>query len=180
MKIETINILKRTDQLSETEKNNIYLLKASHWSYEIKSQIEWFKKNIISSDLHNMLIIDNNLVGYTALRKKKCRLKLKKLISNEKILIFDTYIIKDEFRKKGFGTKLIKSNNKVIRDTNLMSFLLCDENMINFYKKNGWKFLKSDQFQLINHKYNSNGMIFNFEKDNTLIDGSDFKIEIFY
>ena len=180
MKTITNNILKRTDQLSELEKNNICLLKASHWRHEMRSQIQWFKKNIISSDLHNMLIINNNLVGYTALRQKKCILKFEKLISDEKIIIFDTYIIKDEFRKKGLGTKLIKSNNKVIEDTDLMSFLLCDRNMINFYKKNGWKLLNSDQFKLINHDYNSNGMIYNFDKNITLDDESDFNIEIFY
>ena len=51
-----------------------------------------------------------------------------------------------------------------------MSFLLCDRNMINFYKKNGWKLLNPDQFKLINHDYNSNGMIYNFDKNITLED----------
>ena len=51
-------------------KKQIFLLKKSYWNFSLIKQKEWFKKNIKKNDIHNLLFLDNKLIGYTLLRKR--------------------------------------------------------------------------------------------------------------
>ena len=61
---------KKTNELNSVLINKILVLKNTHWSHGIKSQKEFFRKKVLANDLHNLLIINDKLVGYTCLRKK--------------------------------------------------------------------------------------------------------------
>ena len=50
------------------EIHNICKLKNSHWNYSFKSNLAWFKKNIKSYDIHNLVYYNSKLIGYTLLR----------------------------------------------------------------------------------------------------------------
>ena len=67
---------KKTYQLSNKEIRAICLLKDTHWKFGLSAQLEWFKKNIKSFDIHNILIINKKLVGYTLLRARKMKINL--------------------------------------------------------------------------------------------------------
>ena len=66
-------ISKKTSKLSNKEIRSICLLKNTHWKYGINYQLTWFKKNVKSFDIHNMLLINKELVGYTLLRVRKMK-----------------------------------------------------------------------------------------------------------
>ena len=66
-------ISKKTSKLSNKEIKSICLLKNTYWKYGISDQLKWFKINVKSYDIHNMLLINNELVGYTLLRSRKIR-----------------------------------------------------------------------------------------------------------
>ena len=110
---------KKTHQLSDKEIYEICLLKDTHWKFGLKSQIKWFNENIKSSDIHNTLTINKKLVGYTLLRNRKVKTNL---ISN--YLLFDTLIIKKEFRNKRLSNLLMDFNNKIIKKNKKISFLM--------------------------------------------------------
>ena len=62
-----------------------------------------------------MLLINDKLVGYTCLRKKKMNYPIKK-----KYFLFDTLVIKKEFRKKYFRKKffsfyIMQFNSNIIK-----------------------------------------------------------------
>ena len=68
---------------------------------------------------------------------------------------------------------LMLTNNKVIRMSRKMSFLICLKNQIEFYKKNGWILLPDSKFKVKDHKFSSafskskvNGMIYNYKNKN--------------
>jgi hypothetical protein len=152
----------KTKNLDPIILSQIIKLKNSFWRYGVKSHYFWFKNNIDKDDIHNLLILDNNLVGYTALRKRF--FFIKKKIS---YLYFDTLIITKKLRGTGLLTVLMGFNNFIIKKKNVSSFLLCNKNSINLYKEFNWKVINKNRFCTFDHKHSKYGMIFNFNK-NTL------------
>ena len=75
---------------------SICQLKDSHWKHGLKSQLSHFKKYIKNKDIHNLLLVKKKIVGYTAFRLRKFRLKNKE----SKYLLLDTIIVEQKFRKK--------------------------------------------------------------------------------
>ena len=125
---------KKTNELDSVLINKILVLKNTHWSHGIKSQKEFFRKKVLANDLHNLLIINDKLVGYTCLRKKKLYTRKKKLF-----FYFDTLIIEKKYRNKGFSKILMNFNNFIIYSNNISSHLVCKNQMVPFYKSFFWK-----------------------------------------
>jgi len=155
---------KKSYQLSIKEIKEICVLKDSHYKYGIKSQNKWFKTHIKRSDIHNIILINSELVGYTCLRKYNF---IFNKISN-KYLRFDTLIIKKNYRKKGLSSLLMALNNQIIKKNNMISCLICKKNLVSFYKKYNWQILNSNKYFLLRDKkekiIKKVGMIFNNKK----------------
>ena len=65
----------------------------------------------------------------------------------------------------------MRYNNNLILKLNLHSFLICNNSMVNFYKKHLWHKLKNNKFKMMDHiksiKFKNsklNGMTFNFKQ----------------
>ena len=116
-----------------------------------------------------MLYQENNIIGYTLLRRRK--LEIIKQANNqilkndykkeEEYYYFDTHIIEPKVRKKGLNYPLIKEIIKVIKKYNSTSFLICDDDQVTYYLKFKWKLLNNEDFEVKDHKFSTNGMIFN-------------------
>jgi len=52
-------------------------------------------------------------------------------------------------------------NNTIIKELGFFSFLICNNHLVNFYKKNNWKILNKNFFSVEDHKFFENGMVFN-------------------
>lgn len=157
-----ITVSKLTSKLSKVEKITICKLKNSHWRYGLQSHLSWFKKNVKSKDINNLLYSGSKLIGYTLLRFRKCFINKK----SSKYLYFDTLIIDKNYRRKKISTMIMDLNNGCIKKSNLFSFLICKKKLIYFYKKNDWKILKKKNITLSDHTFSTNGMIYNY-KSNT-------------
>jgi hypothetical protein len=144
----------KSNFLKKNEKIAIFKIKNSHWSSSIKEQEKWFYDNINKNDIHNLLYLNDTLIGYNSLRK----------ITNDKLkktfLLFDTVVIKQKLRKSKFGTILMIFNNLIIKEKKLPAILLCDKKKIKFYEKNNWR-LKKKNFK------KKHVMIFNEKKINS-------------
>ena len=155
--MEYLLISKKTKQLKKEQINNICKLKNSYWKYGFKSNLEWFKKNVKKYDIHNLIYHKSKLIGYTLLRIRTFYLgKFKK-----KYFYFDTLIIDKKFRSKGISYFLMKLNNQIIKKNDKISFLICKNKLIGFYKKFGWKVMSKKVFSIRDHNFNTNGMYFN-------------------
>ena len=55
-------------------------------------------------------------------------------------------------------------NNKIIQNSGHLSFLMCKKRLIKFYKKNKWTKIGNKIFEVKDHLFLSNGMIFNQKK----------------
>ena len=150
-----------SDKLTIKETKEICFLKDKQWKFGIKSQLKWFKDNIKKYDLHNLLYINSKLVGYTLLRKRKIIYEIKKLNKKTQYFLFDTLIINKEYRNMKLSNLLMSFNNIIIKQSGLSSFLICSNELVNFYKKNSWKKINNKRFNVVDYPFSSNGMIFN-------------------
>ena len=78
-----------TARINKKIVKDICFLKNSKWKYGFKENLNWFKKNTKSRDLHNLLFFNKKLVGYTMLRLRKFKIKRNFF----KYYYFDTLII---------------------------------------------------------------------------------------
>ena len=164
-KINLISL--KTKNLKKKQISSICKLKNSFWPWTIKKQQEWFKEKVKKTDINNLLMLNNMLIGYTLLRKRKS------IIDNRPFIYyyFDTFIIHSKFRDKGYGKKLILFNNKILKREKKHSFLTCEKKMVPFYLKFNWKISPKNNFKIMDHKptffkkeADINGMTFNFNK----------------
>ena len=151
-----------SSKLKKKEIKDICHLKDKEWKFGLKSQVKWYNQHIKKSDTHNLLYIQNKLIGYTLLRKRSYRIGNKN--TEKKYLLFDTLIIDKPYRKKKYSSLLMKFNNKVIKKRGFFSFLICEKKLVLFYKKNNWKKLNKKSINLIDHTFSSYGMIYNNKK----------------
>ena len=131
-----------TGKLSKKQKFEIVKLKNSHWKYGIKKQLLHYKENFKKKDINNLLYYQEKLIGFTALRYCKKRINN----SNLKYLLFDTLIIHKSFQGKKFSTLLMIFNNTIIQKKKIISFLACEDKVLSFYKKYGWKIYQKKKF----------------------------------
>jgi len=152
-------ISKKVEKLSKSEILEICKLKEEQWKYDIKSQIDYFNKNVKKNDVHNLLFINTKLAGYTLLRKRSCLInKIKK-----KYFFLDTLIIKKKFREQKKSRLLMDFNNEIIKQYKMFSFLICNKNFLKYYKKFNWINIKNSNISILDHSYSSNGMVFNYK-----------------
>ena len=59
---------KKTKQLQKDQIIQICKLKNTHYKYGFKSNFDWFKKNVKTEDIHNLIYYNSKLIGYTLLR----------------------------------------------------------------------------------------------------------------
>ena len=151
-------ISKNTEKLTKKDIIQICLLKKSEWKqYSIKSQLHFFKKNYKKKDLHNCIYIGKSLVGYNSLKKRSIRLKSK----NINYFIFDSLVVKKSKRNLKLSYEIMMLSNKIINKDKKISFLMCTEKLVNFYKKYNWKEINKKKFKIVDLKSNSTGMNFN-------------------
>jgi hypothetical protein len=168
MKKFKINLISlKTKNLKKKQILSICKLKNSFWRWTIPNQLEWYKKNVKKTDINNMLILDNKLVGYTLLRKRIAYVKNKPLI----YYYFDTFVLSRKIRYKSFGKTFIQFNNEILNKLKKHSFLTCTKKTISFYLKNDWKILPKNKFKIMDHKHtwfnkktSVNGMTYNLDR----------------
>ena len=151
-------ISKNTLKLTNKNINQICLLKKSQWKgYSMKSQLQFFKKNYKSKDLHNCVYINNTLVGYNSLKKRSVKIKSKSI----NYFVFDSLLIKKDKRNLKLSSKIMKLSSKIIIKNKIISVLMCEKKLVSFYKKHKWKKINKKKIKLVDLKSNSAGMIFN-------------------
>jgi len=148
--------------LSKKQIKSICELKDKQWKFGIKSQINWYNKNIKRNDIHNLFYIKSKLIGYTLLRKRTC--KIGKNMELVKYLFFDTLVIDKKYREKKLSNLIMSFNNTIIKKSGYFSFLICKKKLVSFYKKFGWIKLKKGNVIVKDHLFSTNGMIYNKKK----------------
>ena len=154
-------VSKKQDQLNQLDIKKIINLKNTHWKYSFSEHYKFLKKNYKKKDFHNLLFINQKLIGYTAFRNEYMLIKNKKL----KYLHFDCLVILKKFREKKMSNILMCFNHYTIKDKFLPSILFCEKKMVKYYQKYNWKIINKNKIKLnIQNKKDKKNMIFNLKK----------------
>ena len=160
MKFQSI----KTSELNKKQIDQILNLKNIHWKHGYESQLTWFKKNALLDDSHNLMLINNEIVGYTFLANRSLKMfHLNKINKKVSYTLFDTLILSEKYRNFFYVSKFMKFNSKIIYKKNNPSFLLCHEHNLKLYKFFGWSSLDISNFKVPDHSKNLKGMIYNFD-----------------
>ena len=149
-----------TKKLKKNEIIAICKLKNTYWKYGIKSQLNWFNKNVKANDIHSLVFLKEILVGYVLLRKRKYLL----MKTKKNYLYFDSLIILKKYRKLMIGKKLLNFVIKIIKNSKLHSLLICKKELITFYDKHNWKKVINKNSKIIDHKYQKNMLMMYFNQ----------------
>ena len=88
-------VIIKTINLSESLISKICKLKNSEWNYGIVSNLIWFKKNALPNDSHNLMLINNEIVGYTFLANRSLKIfHLNKMKEKVSYTLFATLILR--------------------------------------------------------------------------------------
>ena len=139
---------KKTNQLNKKHLFQIFNLKDEKWKFGTNSQKKFFKKNIKSFDIHNFIYKSKKkteLIGYTCFRLRNILLLEKKF----DYLLLDTIVIGKKYRKKNYGQKLMKFNNKIIKKNKMPSFLFCNNKNAKFFRLFGWQLVPSKTYKFL-------------------------------
>ena len=153
-----------TKKLKKKEILSICKLKNTQWKYGLKSQLKWFNKNIQNNDIHNLLYLEENLVGYNLLRKRKFFLKGKK----KNYFYFDTIIVLKKYRRMKIGKLICEFSAKIIKKTKLHSMLICQNKLLKFYKKYEWQKIAKKNFKILDHEYPKDYSAMSFNQTKTI------------
>ena len=160
MKFQSI----KTSELNNKQIDQILNLKNIHWKHGYESQLTWFKKNALLSDSHNLMLINNEIIGYTFLANRSLKIfHLNKINKKVSYTLFATLILSEKYRNFFYVSKFMKFNSKIIYKKNNPSFLLCHEHNLKLYKFFGWSSLDISNFKVPDHSKNLKGMIYNFD-----------------
>jgi hypothetical protein len=154
-------ISEKTNKLDKKKINLICKLKDGHWKFGKKKQIEWFKKNMKLDDIHNYVLFESKIIGYTCLRERHSVFYLKKKIKKIKYLYFDTLIVDKKYQKMHIGKNLMNFNNKVIKKSSKIAFLTCKKKLVKFYEKFNWKLISNKRLIIKDHTNKTNYMYYN-------------------
>jgi len=154
----------KTSELNKKQIDQILNLKNIHWKHGYESQLTWFKKNALLDDSHNLMLINNEIVGYTFLANRSLKMfHLNKINKKVSYTLFATLILSEKYRNFFYVSKFMKFNSKIIYKKNNPSFLLCHEHNLKLYKFFGWSSLDISNFKVPDHSKNLKGMIYNFD-----------------
>ena len=117
-----------------------------------------------------MLFLNRKLIGYTALKKSYyTNAGIKRLKKKNSCLIFDSFIIDKSLQKNNLGEILMCFNKSIIYSVNLPTFLICNNKLFNFYKKNDWIYIGNKKTALPDKLKNLNIFSLNLTKKDYLI-----------
>ncbi|WP_373219450.1 GNAT family N-acetyltransferase [Ruminococcus sp. 5_1_39BFAA] len=128
------NVVEHKD-LSGKTRNSIAELKNQHWSYGIKSQIDWMNKNIQADDYH-LLGVDSSgvLRAYLTL----VHIQVKYDGKDDDALGIGGVSVDKSVEHSGIGKQLVSVANAYIKKKGKMGLLLCKDRLTEFYKKCEW------------------------------------------
>ena len=155
-------IITKKKKINKKILKKIILLKSEHYQFSIESQKKWFYENIKSNDLHILIFLKKDLIGYNVLRDISIKTQKKKA----KYILFDTLIVKKNFRGNGYSRYIMNASMEILSNFKKKSFLFCEKLMIPFYENYGWKTVNKNKALKI---FNNSNYILNAKNKFTMI-----------
>lgn len=124
-------------------------LKNQHWPYSLESQKLWMKNNLGDEDIHVCILFNSDLIAYLNLTTLEAKVN-----KNDISLVgLGNVCVDKRHLKMGWGNLVICVVNTYLKENKKNGILLCKSGLINFYKKNGWSLMNTDNLSIIVNNY---------------------------
>lgn len=130
--------VKKTNDLSKVEIDQIIKLKQTFWKQGVLSQKFFFLSSYKAKDMHFMLYNKSKLIGYNCL--KFCE------NTNCEFILLDSFIVSPIYQKKGISNILLAKSLNTICLLKSNSFLYANRKSVSLYKSFGWKTISKSNF----------------------------------
>jgi len=144
-------------QIAQQELEKIVDLKKRHWNYTSEEHLNWIERNIKAEDIHVLMFEKDELVAYLNL------INTEVIINNTVQPFIGIGNVCSSEKGKGYGSLLIKEVGQYLVHQNIAGILLCNDDLIDFYLKNGWKLLEKLNVEADFSIFNT--MIFNMNTE---------------
>ncbi|WP_346238521.1 hypothetical protein ABDK00_008270 [Niabella insulamsoli] len=120
---------------SESILNKICSIKALNWKYSVEKQLKWIEENLHESDIHLLLELDSSPIAYANL------VAVTAMINNREQLVYGIGNVCTSVKGMGYGNLIMQEINSAVKDLKQPGILFCRSELINYYKKFGWKLI---------------------------------------
>lgn len=128
-------------ELTEEQLERVCELKSQHWKHDMASQKKWLNENFSPHDVHLLLFENDQLIGYLSL----VHLKIEGLLeSKTDIYGLGSVCVSIDQKGKHFGLLLMNLVNYYLHAKRAIGILLCKNELVPFYEKNGWIVFKGN------------------------------------
>lgn len=152
-----LKVIRHSD-ISRNDIDEIIHIKHKAWPYSYLDQVKWIEDNIETSDLHVLLLNNEDAIAYLNL------INIELTIDENIYYAFGIGNVCATERGKGYGKELMLHTNHYLRENNKIGLLICKQNLVSFYKGVGWKPIEKENTRVNipnpEHVY----MCFNIEK----------------
>lgn len=150
----TLKIIQHSD-VSKADLDEIIKIKSVAWPYPYEKQLEWLKANLKESDLHLILLKNNNTVAYLNL------IDIDLEIDNKLFNAFGVGNVCTVEKGKGYGNELMKQTNQYIFEKKRVGLLFCKKELVDFYEKYNWLLMNKNKVILSTDNNKIETVVFN-------------------
>jgi predicted GNAT family N-acyltransferase len=134
-------------ELTSQQLDEIIRIKSIAWPYPYEKQCKWIFENIKNFDIHVLLLDQQKqLKAYLNLIDIVIRL------DNKDVQAFGIGNVCSSEKGKGWGKELILRTNDYLKEKQRLGILFCKRDLVQFYKKNGWKLVAPDKLEMLQGK----------------------------
>lgn len=151
--------LKSIQHSNITKENldEIIRIKSTAWNYSYDKQKQWIDDNISLSDFHLILRKGDENVGYMNL------INIEFLMNGITCRGYGIGNVCSVRKGFGYGKELMDMTNCFIVSNNKIGVLLCKNQLVKFYEKNGWRLLSRDKITFDLDNSHIETMVFNID-----------------
>ena len=150
----SLKVIRHAD-ISKNELDEIIRIKSVAWPYPYEKQLEWISQHLKNSDLHLILLKNNEAVAYLNL------IDIEIEIDHKLYNAFGVGNVCAIEKGKGYGNELMSQTNHYLLLNNKIGLLFCKEGLVSFYRKFGWNKVEKINLQMAFNSSNVVSMIYN-------------------
>ena len=148
------------NELPISVKKEIAGLKDQHWKYGMQSQIKWIDENIQPNDLHLVGRMKNTEDDFLCAYLNMIQVNVLFDEILYECLGIGNVCVDKRCEHAGYGIKLIKHANQILKQKNKQGVLLCKDMLLAFYSKCGWNQIKLAETYVVSEKYTHKLMVY--------------------
>ena len=164
MSMSVCVVIKKHNELSEKQFNDIARLKDQHWPHGVESQKAWITKNFGEDDIHIILYLQDSPVAYASLNDIQCTIYSRE----ETVFGLGGVCVAKSCQKQGLGKQIVECANRYIATAEKPGLLLCHKELTGFYSLCGWEVINCEEVTVAGMPFAH--LVMSFEKEYSKVD----------